>query len=75
MPNANRPRKHGAERSFWIFGSVIAMLTLIDLFAWATLWNVPNPMSALLAGPPPAQTSPLPRPVFAAAGPGGVAIK
>lgn len=71
MSNVKRGRGQRADRSRWVFGGIIAVLALTDLFIWATLWNVPNPVSALLVGPPPAQTLPLPRPVFAAAASGG----
>ncbi|HZD90952.1 MAG TPA: hypothetical protein VE224_12695 [Pseudolabrys sp.] len=68
MSNAkqNVKKRIGADRKSWIFGGIVAVLALLDLFVWASLWNVPNPISVALLGPQPEQSMPLPRPVFAA---------
>jgi hypothetical protein len=33
----------------WLLGTIIVVLTVLDLLIWATLWNVPSPISKLLA--------------------------
>jgi hypothetical protein len=64
MAKLKHAQARRVDESLWVFGGIIAVLALLDLFVWATLWNVPNPLSAVLLGPPPAQTMPLPRALF-----------
>ena len=42
--------RHRTERDLtgWVLGAAILVLATVDLFVWATLWNVPNPVSKLL---------------------------
>jgi hypothetical protein len=51
MWNFRRTRRHGRVRSAWIFGVIIAALSLLDVVAWASLWNAPNAISNVLIGP------------------------
>jgi len=64
MANLKPARLRRVDGSLWVFGGMIAVLALIDLFVWATLWNLPNPLSGLLLVSPPAETMPLPRALF-----------
>lgn len=43
----NRPRKE-LDLTSWFLGGTILALALLDLCIWASLWNVPNPVSELL---------------------------
>ena len=47
----NRNRKPRDVTS-WVLGSTIVVLATLDLFVWATLWNVPNPVSKLFTANP-----------------------
>ena len=47
-----------------MLGAVAPMLVLIDLFAWAMLWNVPYPISKVLVATPNGTTHALERRVF-----------
>jgi hypothetical protein len=38
-----------ADVTGWLLGTIIVVLTVLDLLIWATLWNVPSPISKLLA--------------------------
>jgi hypothetical protein len=49
-----KPFKHNHRRAVidpmaWLLGTTIVVLAVLDLLIWATLWNVPNPVSKLLA--------------------------
>ena len=44
-----------ADATGWLLGTIIVVLAVLDLLMWATLWNVPNPVSKWLA--PQAATS------------------
>ena len=37
-----------ADTTGWLLGTVIVVLAVLDLMIWATLWNVPNPVSKWL---------------------------
>lgn len=43
-----RHRNAAADVTGWLLGSIIVVLTVLDLLIWATLWNVPNPGSKWL---------------------------
>lgn len=64
MPDVKRARSKPAKRTGWLFIGFVGFLALTDVLAWAVLWNVPNPISVALAGPPPMQADPLPTPLF-----------
>jgi len=38
-----------ADTTGWLLGTIIVVLAVLDLLIWATLWNVPNPVSKWLA--------------------------
>ena len=37
-----------ADTTGWLLGTIIVVLAVLDLLIWATLWNVPNPVSKWL---------------------------
>jgi len=41
-------RPDGADVTGWLLGATIVVLAVLDLMIWATLWNVPNPVSKFL---------------------------
>jgi hypothetical protein len=45
-PVRKRPRKD-RDVTGWLLGGTILVLATLDLCVWATLWNVPNPISKL----------------------------
>jgi hypothetical protein len=51
----------------WAFGIVIATLSLLDLVAWASLWNPPNAVSNVLMGAASPFVSPANSTAFASA--------
>ena len=42
-------RNAAADTTGWLLGTIIVVLAVLDLLIWATLWNVPNPVSKWLA--------------------------
>ena len=60
MSLSKRKRKGGdtADATAWILGTVIVLLATLDLLVWASLHNVPNPLSKALADH--SQTAPKP---------------
>jgi len=32
----------------WFLAGIIVVLTVLDLYVWALVWNVPNPVAELL---------------------------
>lgn len=38
------------DATAWILGSAILALATVDLLVWASINNVPNPISKLIAG-------------------------
>jgi len=46
-----KPKKpdRTADTTAWILGATIVVLATIDLLVWASLNNVPNPISKILA--------------------------
>ena len=42
-------RNAAADTTGWLLGTIIVVLAVLDLLLWATLWNVPNPVSKWLA--------------------------
>jgi hypothetical protein len=62
----HKRRPDAADVTAWLLGATIVVLAVLDLMIWATLWNVPNPVSKLLepaavrAAPPPATAAPAP---------------
>lgn len=63
MAKVKHARARGA--GLWLFGGIIAMLALFDAFAWAALWDVPTPLSAVLLAAP-VETTALPGAAFTA---------
>lgn len=59
-------RPGGADVTGLLLGATIVVLAVLDLMIWATLWNVPNPISKLVepqavsAAASPAVASPAP---------------
>lgn len=51
MWNFRGTRRRVRVRNAWIFGIIIATLSLLDVAAWASLWNAPNAISNVLIGP------------------------
>lgn len=55
----HRRKPDAADLTGWLLGATIVVLAVLDLMIWATLWNVPNPISkflepqAISAAPPP----------------------
>jgi len=47
----HRNRRGGLDPLGWLLGTTIVVLAVVDLLIWATLWNVPNPVSKLLLPP------------------------
>lgn len=43
-----RHRRSAADTTGWLLGVIIVVLAVLDLLIWATLWNVPNPISKFL---------------------------
>lgn len=41
-------RQKSRDIAGWVLGSTILVLATLDVFVWATVWNVPNPISKLL---------------------------
>src|SRR5690348_4904804 len=41
-------RNAAADTTGWLLGTIIVVLAVLDLLIWATLWNVPNPVSKWL---------------------------
>jgi hypothetical protein len=41
----HKRRPDAADVTGWLLGVTIVVLVVLDLMIWATLWNVPNPMS------------------------------
>jgi len=41
-------RPDAADATGWLLGATIVVLAVLDLMIWATLWNVPNPVSLVL---------------------------
>ncbi|MGN6572908.1 MAG: hypothetical protein ACTHLO_15980 [Pseudolabrys sp.] len=37
-----------ADTTGWLLATIIVVLAVLDLLIWATLWNVPNPISKAL---------------------------
>ena len=49
MASARHQRRpDAADVTGWLLGATIVVLAVLDLMIWATLWNVPNPISKLL---------------------------
>jgi len=42
--------RHRKQRDLtgWFLGGIIVVLAVLDLYVWALVWNVPNPVSELL---------------------------
>ena len=63
-PIKRRVSHPSADVTGWLLGTIIVVLAVLDLLIWATLWNVPSPISKLLApkadaaGHPPTTASP-----------------
>jgi hypothetical protein len=53
-----RKRERTIDATAWILGSTIVVLATLDLLVWASVNNVPNPLSKFLAGY--GQVSPVP---------------
>lgn len=49
MLNTKHKRRASADVTGWLLGTIIVVLAVLDLLIWATLWNVPNPISKVLA--------------------------
>jgi len=50
MSSAKQKRKREPEDATgWILGTIIVVLATVDLLVWASLNNVPNPISKALA--------------------------
>jgi hypothetical protein len=47
-PKHKRPRT--VDVTAWVLGSTIVVLATLDLLVWASLRNVPNPVSKFFAG-------------------------
>lgn len=47
----HRNLRGGLDPLGWLLGTTIVVLAVLDLLIWATLWNVPNPVSKLLLPP------------------------
>ena len=41
-------RRKELDLTGWFLGGIIVALTVLDLYVWAMVWNVPNPVSELL---------------------------
>jgi hypothetical protein len=46
--NGHRSGRAAADTTGWLLGTIIVVLAVLDLLMWATLWNVPNPVSKWL---------------------------
>ncbi len=44
----HKHRPDAADVTGWLLGATIVALAILDLMIWATLWNVPNPISKSL---------------------------
>ena len=51
MPSSkhNPKQKRSLDATAWILGSTIVVLATLDLLVWASLHNVPNPLSKFVA--------------------------
>jgi hypothetical protein len=58
----HKRRPDAADVTGWLLGATIVVLAVLDLMIWATLWNVPNPVSKFLQpdASTPAITAPAP---------------
>jgi len=43
-----RHKRGTADATGWLLGTIIVVLAVLDVLIWATLWNVPNPISKFL---------------------------
>jgi hypothetical protein len=57
----HRNGRIAADTTGVMLGTIIVVLAVLDLLIWATLWNVPNPISKRLV--PQAVSSPALQPV------------
>ena len=48
QPIRHRNGRAAADTTGWLLGTIIVVLSVLDLMIWATLWNVPNPVSKML---------------------------
>ena len=48
-PKQKRKRERTVDATAWILGTTIVVLATADLLLWASLHNVPNPISKALA--------------------------
>ena len=64
MANLKHAQRAEWMRAFGFSAASSRCWRCFDLFVWATLWNVPNPLSGVLLASPPAETMPLPRALF-----------
>lgn len=59
-PIRHRRKRAAIDATGWVLATTIVVLAVVDLLIWATLWNVPNPVSKLLVPQSmPAAESPL----------------
>jgi hypothetical protein len=49
-PKQKRKPDRTVDVTAWVLGSTIVVLATLDLLVWASLRNVPNPISKFLAG-------------------------
>lgn len=48
-PKQRRKRARTMDATAWILGCTIVVLATLDLLVWASLHNVPNPLSKFVA--------------------------
>lgn len=48
MSSPEPKRKHSVDVTAWVLGVIIIVLASLDLVVWASMRNVPNPISKFI---------------------------